>query len=457
MIVVGVDVHKQSLSAVAVDEVGRQLDCLETSDGGELIAWSKRVGRRRLWALEDCRHVTRGLERLLQEQRQRLVRVPPRLTGPERRRGRMRGKSDLIDALAIARAALREPVLDSPRPEEARLRELKLLVDHRDDLVDERRRAQQRLRWHLHELDPTLQVPLGALDRSVWLERLSRQLARRQQTVQVRIARELLSRCRSLTRAILELDRELRLQAAALAPGLLELPGCGGLTAAKLLCEIGPVDQKPRPHDGLAVHANRGVVVPCGQCPRPLRNVGRDIRLEPPEPNLVAVEEPPQLCAQRFATITQHDRPVLGRRRRTGLQTFRPPQPVVRERAHPLPNLRHGGGELRVVVKVDPENPRRLNRAEPGRVKHPERHRHLPDHLTRLPLTDHTLHPVEAPQHLDSSLENTEQRPFVALVHDELTRRKRDICDQPGKPVAFRALKVRKDRDPPDLLRRHHD
>ena len=241
MIVIGVDVHKHSLSAVAVDEVGRQLGCLETCDAEELLAWSKRVGRRRLWALEDCRHVTRGLERMLQRHRQRLVRVPPRLTAPERRRGRTRGKSDLIDALAIARAALREPLLDSPRPEEGALRELKLLVDHRDDLVDERRRCQQRLRWHLHELDSTLQVPLGALDRSVWLERLSRQLARREQTRQVRIARDLLTRCRSLTRSILELDRELEAQTAAATPRLLELPGCGGLTAAKLLCEIGPI------------------------------------------------------------------------------------------------------------------------------------------------------------------------------------------------------------------------
>ena len=170
--------------------------------------------------------MTRGLERTLQRHRQRLVRVPPRLTAPERRRGRVRGKSDLIDALAIARAALREPVLDSPRPEEARLRELKLLVDHRDDLVDERRRAQQRLRWHLHELDPTLRVPLGALDRTVWLERLSRQLARREQTTQVRIARELLTRCRSLTRSITELERELQAQTKETAPRLLELPGC---------------------------------------------------------------------------------------------------------------------------------------------------------------------------------------------------------------------------------------
>lgn len=243
MIVIGVDVHKHSVSAVAVDGVGRQVDALETSDGEELVAWSKRVGRKRLWAVEDCRHVTRGLERTLQRERQRLVRVPPRLTGPERRRGRVRGKSDLIDALAIARAALREPRLDSPRPEEGRLRELKLLVDHRDDLVDERRRAQQRLRWHLHELDPTLQVPLGALDRSVWLERLGRALARREQTIQVRIARELLGRCRSLSRSIGELDRELHAQATAIAPRLLELPGCAALTAAKLLCEIGPVDR----------------------------------------------------------------------------------------------------------------------------------------------------------------------------------------------------------------------
>ena len=155
--------------------------------------------------------------------------------------GRSRGKSDAIDALAIARAALREPCLDSPRPGEERLRELKLLVDHRDDLVDERRRCQQRLRWHLHELDPALVVPLGALDRSVWLDRLGRQLARREQSTQVRIARELVGRCKTLTRSITELERELQTHTQMLAPRLLQLAGCGPLSAAKLLCEIGPI------------------------------------------------------------------------------------------------------------------------------------------------------------------------------------------------------------------------
>ena len=243
MIVVGVDVHKQSLTAVAVDELGRTVAARSGPVDAEILEWARTLGADRLWALEDCRHVTRTLERTLLRAGERLVRVPPRLTAPQRRRSRTRGKSDAIDALAIARAALQEPGLEGPREGEETLHELKLLVDHRDDLVDERRRAQQRLRWHLHELDPDLHVPLGALDRTIWLDRLSRKLSRREQTVQLSIARELVSRCRLLTRAILALDRELQQRTQTLAPTLTQLPGCGPVSAAKLLCEIGPIDR----------------------------------------------------------------------------------------------------------------------------------------------------------------------------------------------------------------------
>jgi transposase len=244
MIVVGVDVHKHSLTAVAVDEAGRVLEertlaCGEPS----LLAWAAGLGAERLWAVEDCRHVTGAFERMLLAAGEELVRVPPKLTGIARRAGRERGKSDPIDALAVARVALREPALPRPRPGEERYRELKLLVIYRDDLVDERRRAQQRLRWHLHQLDASLSVPAGALDRTVWLDRTGRWLGRREAGVQVRLARELVSRCRSLTRMIIALDRELETASAQMAPGLLELPGCGGLTAAKLLAEIGPIER----------------------------------------------------------------------------------------------------------------------------------------------------------------------------------------------------------------------
>jgi transposase len=243
MIVVGVDVHKRSLTAVAVDEVGRPVAEQTVGDGQALLGWAASLSEERLWALEDCRQLTRQLERTLIAADERLVRVPPKLMAPARRASRIRGKSDPIDALAVARAALREPHLDHPRPGEERLRELKLLVDHRDDLVDERRRAQQRLRWHLHELDPQLAVPAGALDRAIWLDRLARRLARGEQTVLVRIARELVGRCRSLTRTILTLDRELQARIEKTTPALLALPGCGALSAAKLLGEIGPIER----------------------------------------------------------------------------------------------------------------------------------------------------------------------------------------------------------------------
>ncbi len=208
-----------------------------------LLIWAGQLAGERLWALEDCRQLTRWLERELLAAGEELVRVPPKLMAPERRAGRARGKSDPIDALAVARAALREPRLSRPRPDEQPFRDLKLLVDHREDLVDERRRAQQRLRWHLHQLDPSFVVPARRLDRSMHLERVARWLARREQEVQVRVARELVARCRSLTRTIVELDAELERRTAETAPALLELPGCGALTAAKLLAEVGPIDR----------------------------------------------------------------------------------------------------------------------------------------------------------------------------------------------------------------------
>src|SRR6478752_485410 len=207
MIVIGVDVHKRSVTAVAVDEAGRMLDERTVPAGSnELLGWARALDAKRLWAVEDCRLLTPWLERQLLECGEELVRVSPKLTVAERRAGRTRGKSDAIDALAVARAALREPDLPRPQRGERSYREIKLLVDHRDDLVDERRRTQQRLRWHLHELDPTLVVPLRMLGRASHLERVSRWLARREQELQVRIARDLVTRCRSLNRTIAELD-----------------------------------------------------------------------------------------------------------------------------------------------------------------------------------------------------------------------------------------------------------
>lgn len=247
MIVVGVDPHKQTHTGAAVEAgvgVLRGERTVSARERGheQLLAWARELDGERLWALEDCRHVSGSLERFLLARGERVVRVPPRLMGEARRAGRERGKSDSVDALAVARAALREPdlqVASLAGPE----REIRLLHDHRADLVAERTRIQNRLRWHLHDLDPVLEVPARALDRRLWLDRLGRRLARLEQSAQVRIARELVGRCRELSRRVDELERELARLLRAQAPGLLELAGCGTLTAAQLVGEIAGVER----------------------------------------------------------------------------------------------------------------------------------------------------------------------------------------------------------------------
>jgi transposase len=238
--VLGIDPHKKSHTAVAVEaasgEIVAELTVKADRRGRErLLAWARTLAPERRFAVEDCRHVSGRLQRLLIERGEACVRVPPKLMAQTRRSARTRGKSDAIDAAAVARAAIANPDLPEARldgPE----RELRLLADHRADLVGERTRTQQRLRWHLHELELGLEVPAKALRRTCWLARLEDELAGTG-GVQARIARELVGRCRDLTREIDALEREIERLARALAPELLALPGCGALTAACLLGE----------------------------------------------------------------------------------------------------------------------------------------------------------------------------------------------------------------------------
>lgn len=238
MVTIGADLHKRWHTAVAVDGQGRKLGerTVRATDAGhlDLRDWADQWTERR-WALEDCRHLSRRLESDLVRAGESVVRVPTKLMAGARRSSREPGKSDPIDALAVARAALREPDLPTARldgPE----REVRLLVDHRDDLVAERTRAQNRLRWHLHELAPGDEPAARSLDRRRVLDDLEERLAGLEGVV-ARIAREHVMRVRELTVAIDRLEREIATLVASLAPTLLALPGCGALTGAKLVGE----------------------------------------------------------------------------------------------------------------------------------------------------------------------------------------------------------------------------
>ncbi len=120
------------------------------------------------------------------------MRVAPKHMAGARRSVRERGKSDSIDAFSVARAALREGLETLPGAHlDGAALDIRLLSDHRDDLVKARTQDQQRLRWHLHDLWPEFEIPGGALDSAKWLGKISRRLARAEQTARVRVARDL--------------------------------------------------------------------------------------------------------------------------------------------------------------------------------------------------------------------------------------------------------------------------
>jgi transposase len=257
MVTIGADLHKRSHTLVVVDEHGRKLaerTAAATPAGHlALLRWAREHFRERRWALEDCRHLSRGFERDLLLAGETVVRVPPKLMAGERRGGREPGKSDPIDALATARLALREPDLPVARLDGVE-RDLRLLVDHRDDLVAERTRIEQRLRWHLHELMPGQEPPARALDRRHVLVDLDARLAGYEGTV-ARIARDLVGRVRELSCTIDGLEREITGLVAAQAPTLLALDGCGPLTAAKIVGETAGIG---RFHDRAAFARHNG-------------------------------------------------------------------------------------------------------------------------------------------------------------------------------------------------------
>jgi transposase len=167
-----VDAHKRTHTLVAVDPLGRKLaerTVTATTDGHlRAVEWAKQWPQAR-FALEDCRHLTRRLEGDLLRAGYHVTRVHTRFMAAARRAGRQPGKSDPIDALAVAQAALREPDLPTARLD-GPSQQVKLLSDHRADLVRERTKLINRLRWHLHELDPELHIPPRGLRTYHWLD-----------------------------------------------------------------------------------------------------------------------------------------------------------------------------------------------------------------------------------------------------------------------------------------------
>lgn len=244
MVIIGVDPHKDVLVAVAVDGNGRQLalrDAPARPRGYKsLLAWTAQF-EQRMWAVEDVRHVAGGFVRFLLAAGEPVVWVPTQMSADYRKKVRASGKSDPIDALACARAALAEDLPAAVPDTEAR--NVKMLLDHREDLVGEMVRMCSRLRWLLHDIDPDFAatIPKHKLHRPKWNRCVQEFLARQDGSVAVAICVELIGRIHELAQRAAQLEREIAALVVIHAPQLLALEGCGPLSAARILAETGDI------------------------------------------------------------------------------------------------------------------------------------------------------------------------------------------------------------------------
>jgi transposase len=239
---IGIDAHKDTLAAAAIDQQGRQVDArtfTNTPDGYvELIDWAGQYEASRI-GIEGSGSLGRQSALALQGAGFEVVDVPPQLTAQGRRHGRNHSKTDPIDALIIARVVLRDQDLPAVRVCGAS-EDLRVLVHYRRDLISERTRLASRLHSDLEQLRPGYQSVVRRLTTTKQLDRVHELLVELA-SVRARIARQRVERLRALCVEIDQLTTELRSLVTAVTAGLTAIVGIAALTAAEILAEVGDI------------------------------------------------------------------------------------------------------------------------------------------------------------------------------------------------------------------------
>jgi transposase len=246
MLTIGVDAHKTLHVAVAVDEAGRvvgQWQGATSPEGWDAVTeWARALGESRRWGIEGTGSYGQGLARHLVARGEVVYEVNARLTAAGRRGARRPGKSDALDAAAIARAVLREgDALPRVQPaDEAAI--LDLLVTEREAAQAEATRPRNQVHALLHQLDPHYRRRIPSLITAAGLAALEQyQAASRHPLDHERAAsvRRLGRRLRLAVEQAAELARQIEERAKARFSPLTEVYGVKGLTAGALAGILG--------------------------------------------------------------------------------------------------------------------------------------------------------------------------------------------------------------------------
>jgi transposase len=249
-VTIGVDPHKASHTAAALDEHGQLLDQQRfpaTAGGYQTLRRWAGSWTQRCWAVEGAGGMGRALAQQLVADRERVVDVPAKLAARVRVLSTGHGrKTDPVDAVSIAVAAQSAPGLRQVTVEDHAV-VLHLLTNRREDLVGMRTQTLNRLHRLLADL-----IPAGAgrnltADGAAALLRQVRPTGAPASTRR-QLAAELISDVRVLDRRIKAVEQRITTAVAQSKTSLVDLFGVGPVLAAKLLGEVGDIGRFASKH-----------------------------------------------------------------------------------------------------------------------------------------------------------------------------------------------------------------
>ncbi len=245
MITIGIDPHKSSHTAVALDPSGRILGELRVPATritlARLLRWAQ-PWPDRIWAVEGAAGLGQLLAQQLVAREETVLDVPATLAARVRLLARGHGrKTDGIDAASVARVAQSQPDLRRVGLEDHSM-VLRLLSDRRDELTQERRRVVNRLHRLLRDLRP------GGAPTELSTEAAARLVTTTRPKTAVDLERKLMARAlvadlRRADRALVENRARCAAAVAASGTALTTVFGISDVLAAKILGHVGDVSR----------------------------------------------------------------------------------------------------------------------------------------------------------------------------------------------------------------------
>jgi len=249
-VTIGVDPHKASHTAAALDEHGHLLGqqrITATLEGYQALRqWAGQWEDRR-WAVEGAHGIGRALAQRLVGDGEQVLDVPAKLAARVRVLSVGHGrKSDPHDAISVAIAARSVPCLRQVGVEDQAV-VLHLLTKRRQDLVAARTQTINRLHRLLMDLVP------GGARRNLTAKRAAALLAAvnpagAPAVTRWELATELVADVRQLEERIATVEARIKTAVAQSNTTLLELFGVGPVLAARFLGEVGDIGRFPTKH-----------------------------------------------------------------------------------------------------------------------------------------------------------------------------------------------------------------